>query len=46
MFNGLTAQSASLVVAAPAESFARDIELARTGFDTYYYNCVYRLTGV
>ncbi len=43
--DGRTVQSVPLGTAAPAESLARDVELARTGFDTYYYNCVYRLTG-
>ncbi len=43
--DGRTVQSASLGTGAPAESFARDVELARTGFETYYYNCLYRLTG-
>ncbi|MDE0266231.1 MAG: hypothetical protein OXK17_04300 [Thaumarchaeota archaeon] len=43
--DGRTVQSVPLGTGAPAEFFARDIELARTGFDTYYYNCVYRLTG-
>ena len=42
---GHTVQSVPLGTAAPAESFARDVELARTGFETYYYNCLYRLTG-
>jgi len=42
---GVTVQSVPLGAGAPAESLARDVELARTGFDTYYYNCVYRLTG-
>ena len=43
--DGRTVQSVPPGAGAPAESFARDMELARTGFDTYYYNCVYRLTG-
>ncbi len=43
--DGRTVQSVPLGTGAPAESFARDVELARTGFDTYYYNCLYRLTG-
>ncbi|MDE0525740.1 MAG: hypothetical protein OXI27_03980 [Thaumarchaeota archaeon] len=42
---GQTVQSAPPGAGAPAESLVRDVELARTGFDTYYYNCVYRLTG-
>ncbi|MDE0526386.1 MAG: hypothetical protein OXI27_07330 [Thaumarchaeota archaeon] len=43
--DGRTVQSVPLGAGAPAESLVRDVELARTGFDTYYYNCVYRLTG-
>lgn len=43
--SGHTVQSVQLGTGAPAESFARDVELARTGFETYYYNCLYRLTG-
>lgn len=43
--NGQTVQSIPLKTGAPAESLARDVELARTGFETYYYNCLYRLTG-
>lgn len=43
--DGLTVQSVPLGAGLPTESFSRDVELARTGFDTYYYNCVYRLTG-
>lgn len=42
---GQTVQSVPLKTGAPAESFARDVELTRTGFETYYYNCLYRLTG-
>ncbi len=43
--DGRTVQSVPLGAGAPAESFARDVELARTGFETYYYNCLYHLTG-
>ena len=43
--DGRTVQSVPLGVGVPAESFARNVELARTGFDTYYYNCLYQLTG-
>ena len=43
--DGRTVQSVPLGAGAPAEFLARDVELARTGFETYYYNCVYRLTG-
>ena len=43
--DGKTVQSVPLGTGAPAEFLVRDMELARTGFDTYYYNCVYKLTG-
>ncbi|MDE0265442.1 MAG: hypothetical protein OXK17_00210 [Thaumarchaeota archaeon] len=43
--DGRTVQSVPPGTGAPTESLARDMELVRTGFDTYYYNCVYRLTG-
>lgn len=43
--DGRTVQSVPLGVGVPAESFVRNVELARTGFDTYYYNCLYQLTG-